>query len=84
MGIKEINKRLTLIEESLRPPEPMLFLIKDEQGNDKWVNIDGWIQYSEETKASHTKIRTGEPVNYADFDRYLDNMKRRCMEAYEE
>ena len=73
--LKEIEKRISKIEEAVRPPSPVLFLTEDENGRDKWVTIEEWLKYSRETGECATKIRPGLPVNYADIDRYLDNMK---------
>lgn len=82
--MKELIKRLKRLEDAHKPPAPMLFLIEDENGKDKWVTIEGWLKYSRETKECGTKIRTGEPVNYADFKAYLDNMAERVRERYNE
>ncbi len=82
MSVKEIDKRLSKLEESLRPPDPMLFLISDEEGNDKWVTIEAWLEYSKKNQVCWTKVRTGTPVNYDDLDRYLENVRRHARERF--
>lgn len=73
-----ILKRLTALEEQMKPPERMLFLMQiDDDGTEHWKTIDDFIRLCGE---HCIPIRT-HGWNSDDFDRYLANVRRVALNS---
>lgn len=76
--MNEILRRIKTLEEMVKPPEPMMFLISiDDDGKEEWVDIDGFEEYFNHGLDKGIVVcpmRT-QGVNYDDFGRYLDMTK---------